>query len=182
MLLFHKISNRDCSNNNNINLIDMKKTISLLFLLLVGVGVYAQKSYITLGYSDGSAFGQGCKSFLLTGDVSEDLADYLGFVLSPSSYGTKHWYTQQYETLGDILNKFSAKGYEIEYALDVSHFILSKKTEGSSSAVQRVRDDNDSEPREVARYNLQGVPVKKYEKGIQIIVFSNYTTKTVIVE
>jgi hypothetical protein len=35
---------------------------------------------------------------------------------------------------------------------------------------------------EVARYNLQGMPVKETEKGIQIVVFSNYTTKTIIKE
>jgi hypothetical protein len=34
----------------------------------------------------------------------------------------------------------------------------------------------------VARYNLQGIPVKETEKGVQIIVFSNFTTKTVVVE
>jgi hypothetical protein len=34
----------------------------------------------------------------------------------------------------------------------------------------------------VARYNLQGIPVKANEKGVQIIVYSNYTTKTIVVE
>ena len=48
-------------------------------------------------------------------------------------------------------------------------------------AIERVTAD-DQEAVEVARYNLQGVPVDKDEKGIQIVVYSNYTTKTVIVE
>ena len=49
-------------------------------------------------------------------------------------------------------------------------------------AVERIVADDGQEAVEVARYNLQGVPVDKNEKGIQIVVYSNYTTKTVIVE
>ena len=41
---------------------------------------------------------------------------------------------------------------------------------------------DDQDVREVARYNLQGLPVDKDEKGVQIIVFSNFTTRTIIVE
>ena len=49
-------------------------------------------------------------------------------------------------------------------------------------AIERIVADDGQEAVEVARYNLQGVPVDKNEKGIQIVVYSNYTTKTVIVE
>ena len=35
---------------------------------------------------------------------------------------------------------------------------------------------------EIARYNLQGIQVNENEKGVQIIVYSNYTTKTVVVQ
>ena len=42
--------------------------------------------------------------------------------------------------------------------------------------------DDDSKVYEVARYNLQGMPIKESEKGIQIVVYSNYTTKTIIKE
>lgn len=41
---------------------------------------------------------------------------------------------------------------------------------------------SDEEKHEVARYNLQGNAVSPDEKGIQIVVFSDYTTKTEIVE
>ncbi len=59
--------------------------------------------------------------------------------------------------------------------------ILSKSNAVDPSAVQKVKDD-DAEVHEVARYNLQGMPVKETEKGIQIVVFSNFTTKTIIKE
>ena len=42
--------------------------------------------------------------------------------------------------------------------------------------------EEDADVHEVARYNLQGLPIHKNEKGVQIIVYSNYTTKTIIVE
>ena len=48
-------------------------------------------------------------------------------------------------------------------------------------AVPHVTAD-DQEAVEVARYNLQGLPVSEDEKGVQIIVYSNFTTKTIIVE
>ena len=38
------------------------------------------------------------------------------------------------------------------------------------------------EAEEVARYNLSGRPCSANEKGVQIIVYSDFTTKTVIIE
>lgn len=55
--------------------------------------------------------------------------------------------------------------------------------ESAPSSVKNVKskgDDNDA--KEVARYNLSGHPCSPNEKGIQIIVYSDFTTKTVIVD
>lgn len=38
----------------------------------------------------------------------------------------------------------------------------------------------EGERREVARYDLQGLPVKAGARGIQIVVYNDYTTETVI--
>ena len=38
------------------------------------------------------------------------------------------------------------------------------------------------EVEEVARYNLSGHPCKPYDKGVQILVYSDFTTKTIIVD
>ena len=51
-----------------------------------------------------------------------------------------------------------------------------------ADAIQTVQAQGDEKVTEVARYNLQGLPVSEKEKGIQVIVYSNYTTKTVIVQ
>lgn len=54
----------------------------------------------------------------------------------------------------------------------------------AANAVQEVsRHDKDAgEVNEMARYNLQGIRCSPSEKGVQVVVFSDYTTKTVIVE
>jgi hypothetical protein len=159
----------------------MKKAISLLFLLFVGVSVYAQKSYITV---TGGGGGSGGGYYYLTGNISDDLVDLLDLEVY-NDYGG--WVTNKKTNLDKILNLLSAKGYEVEFALE-SWLLLTNKSEGSSSSevisssIQKIRANNDSEPYEVARYNLQGMLVKETEKGIQIIVYSNYTIKTVIVE
>ncbi len=61
-------------------------------------------------------------------------------------------------------------------------YLLSKKS--SSNPYNGIRQINstDEEATEVARYNLQGMPISENEKGVQIVVYSNYTTRTVIVQ
>ena len=54
--------------------------------------------------------------------------------------------------------------------------------ETTSSAVNAVERHSSDEVKEVARYNLSGRPCRPNDKGIQIIVFSDFTTKTIIVE
>ena len=53
--------------------------------------------------------------------------------------------------------------------------------ESTTSAVRTVeRDYSDGDVDEVARYNLSGRPCRPNEKGVQIIVYSDFTTKTII--
>jgi hypothetical protein len=82
----------------------------------------------------------------------------------------------------DKVNMLGERGYELESVQGSLTFIMSRKSSSPASAISRAKSDDGEEAYEVARYNLQGVPVSKNEKGVQIIVYSNYTTKTVIVE
>ena len=52
--------------------------------------------------------------------------------------------------------------------------------ENTPSAVRSVNDDNGIDADEVARYNLSGQPCSPSDKGIQIIVYSDFTAKTII--
>ena len=55
--------------------------------------------------------------------------------------------------------------------------------ESSPSAVRGIEADGTltGEAEEVARYNLSGHPCNPNDKGVQIIVYTDYTTRTIIV-
>ena len=56
--------------------------------------------------------------------------------------------------------------------------------ESSTSAVRSIDADStrSEEAEEVARYNLTGRPCSPNDKGVQIIVYSDYSTKSIIVD
>lgn len=143
----------------------MKKIFALLLLMAACAGAYAQKSYVYMYYDDGV--------YRLSGDIPDGLTNR---------------YSMGEYSCGALLNLLSEKGFEVEFMTLPSTskiyntFLLSKKSPGSSSAVRSVKGDDDSDVYEVARYNLQGIPISEKEKGVQIVVYSNYTTKTIIRE
>ena len=85
-------------------------------------------------------------------------------------------------TLGKLITLLGKEGFALEKAFEVGEVVIMSRSEGSSPAKIQSVQSEDGIPYEVARYNLQGIPVKASEKGVQIIVYSNYTTKTVVVE
>lgn len=140
----------------------MKKFLLLLFLAMPLIS-FAQKSRIFLWFDNSTA--------------SPTL--YVSGAITTSYSKVKK------KELGNYLNLYSEKGYDVEQmTTDESHgvYIIMAKGSSAPTEVQTIKRDEDSEVYEVARYNLQGLPVKKHEKGVQIVVFSNYTTKTIIVE
>jgi len=53
--------------------------------------------------------------------------------------------------------------------------------ESTPSAVRGIEaNGNSNDVEEVARYNLSGRPCSPHDKGVQIIVYSDFTTRTVI--
>lgn len=146
----------------------MKKILTVLFLLAIGASAYAQKSYLFL-----SAY----HSFNIMPEITLSGAVPDGMQKQYNSYSVY---------LGDVIEAIAQEGFVVEQmtrADEVTQIIFSKSASNQqANAIVRVVADPDEEVREVARYNLQGIPVRKTEKGVQIIVFSNYTTKTVVVE
>ena len=82
----------------------------------------------------------------------------------------------------DVVNMLAERGFEVEFTMENRNFLMSKRSSSGYNAVRSVVLNEDEDVTEVARYNLQGLPVKEHDKGVQIIVYSNYTTKTVIVQ
>ena len=48
------------------------------------------------------------------------------------------------------------------------------------SAVRAAETTVNNDAEEVARYNLSGIPCSPNDKGVQIIIYSDYTTRTII--
>ncbi len=157
----------------------MKKLFISLCLLCAATSVFSQKKYLNIyAWDYDIAYPT---DFRLSGDIPEGIKD--------------DYSTSDKMDIGTLLNMLAEKGYVVEFVSAVGHtgskqkqsicYLLSKKVEpaeGSETTVGQVKAKETAEVKEVARYNLQGLPVKKSDKGLQIIVFSNYTTKTVLVE
>lgn len=124
---------------------------------------FAQKTYVKVYYSTYTVY--------LCGNVPTDMKmDYYS-----STSNTNKLFM-------DVVNMLAERGYEVEFTMDTNSFLMSKRSSGGYNAVRGVELNEDEDVTEVARYNLQGLPVKEHDKGVQIIVYSNYTTKTVIVQ
>lgn len=150
----------------------MKKILSLLMLLLVANCAFAQKRYLQVVHGS---------NVYVYGELPDGVKD---------CYGGRDFDNNNLNTMSHVLNLLADYGYNTieSYTYKESSSLTSvllSKTEGNTNTptyIQRVQTDPKEEITEVARYNLQGIPVKETEKGVQVIVYSNYTTRTVIVE
>lgn len=150
----------------------MKKLFTLIFLCGMMLSAYAQKSYVTVDVTMNRAY-----TINLSGAVPLNMK---------KKYDRGEENGRGY--VGEILNLLANNGFVVEqmstsyYGSEHKATFLLSKASNTSNSVKSVQYDPDEEVTEVARYNLQGIPVKDYEKGVQIVVYSNYTTKTIIVE
>ncbi len=148
----------------------MKKFLIILFLMAIGTSAFARKSYVNVA---AASLTSSVQKIYITGDIPSGISDYY-----PST------------KVGYILNLLSQEGYVVEFmsATNVGseasmvNYLLSKNISSNDDSAISIVHSDDGEAYEVARYNLQGMQVNENTKGIQIIVYSNYTTKTVIVE
>lgn len=158
----------------------MKKLLSIFFFLLGSICVSAQKSYVHIYAENISRVDY--HNIHITGDIPNEVL--------------QEYYFSEEMTIGRLLNLLADKGYVLEFMTAPARFgqgftydmcyVLSKVKEAPSNSIKSVKADDDdsdaSEVHEVARYNLQGLPISEKEKGVQIVVYSNYTTKTIIRE
>lgn len=169
----------------------MKKIISLVLFLTVSMGMYAQKSYVTIYGCISDPYG-----VCLSGAVPSSMKltytadDFPELHLSSNS--------KVFTWIGAVLNLLAKEGFTVEqmntfsnaisgnnvYGDNYVNYLLSKTSsdDSNTNGARMIRVEDDSDVYEVARYNLQGMPINESEKGIQIIVYSNFTTKTIIKE
>ena len=166
---------------------DMKKLLCVVCLSFMALSLWAQKDYVIIRAAvNGDSYSAGIVQYK-TGNFTFSSDAYLMLPTHPS-------FDENFVIFRKAVDELVAAGFTIEqsngygFGTNADAMLLVFSRESSAAAdvtnIQRVKpdDDADEEVHEVARYNLQGIPVRKNEKGVQIIVFSNYTTKTVIVE
>ena len=143
--------------------------ISLAMVASTIAMAWSQKSYVNVVADH--IYSSIYQEIYLTGDVP------VGIKTHYDSYGSEAM------TVGKVLNLLAKEGFVVEQMSCSAEceVILLSRLALDPEAVPHVTAD-DQEAVEVARYNLQGLPVNEDEKGVQIIVYSNFTTKTIIVE
>ena len=141
----------------------------MVALLGCVAAAWGQKSYVNVVADH--IYSSIYQEIYLTGDVP------VGIKTHYDSYGTEAM------TVGKVLNLLAKEGFVVEQMSCSAEceVILLSRLVLDPEAIPHVTAD-DQEAVEVARYNLQGLPVSEDEKGVQIIVYSNFTTKTIIVE
>ena len=75
-------------------------------------------------------------------------------------------------------------GYEVDQFCaggSLVYTIFARKGNGNENATRNIESKKEI-VREMKRYNLQGMPVKANAKGYQIVVYSDYSTKTIFVK
>ena len=149
----------------------MKKVMILMAAVLLPLCAMAQKKYVNVA---ASGLLDRYQTIALSGEIPSGLKSFY----DP--------YTDQ-TTIGNVINKLVEQGFVIEQMScgggekGVEVVLLSKTTSPDLTSV-RGMTDKESDIKEVARYNLQGIPVRPQEKGVQIVAYSNFTTRTVVVE
>ena len=154
---------------------DMKKALFLIAaMMLLPICSMAQKTYVNVVASD---VNKRYHTMYLSGDVPSDINTFYDAYYNET-------------TLGEVINRLASHGFVVEQMSCSQNessmrevVLLSKSSSPTpTKAQENTLPEREGEAVEVARFNLQGIPVQPHEKGVQIVVYSNYTTRTVIVE
>ena len=154
----------------------------LLFILCILTSSYAfaEKRYLLVWF-EGATVGYPPTAYLY-GDIPSGLSPECRGTL----FGIKKTESNDDEYFPRfklaLFNLLAEKGYIVESFVNAYGQVLFSRTIVPQNSTSNISKVSSEEPTEVARYNLQGLPVTEFEKGVQIIVYSNYTTKTILVQ
>ena len=132
----------------------------------------AQRSYVSL-YINMNAADSKWVSARVSGDIPASMKDY---------------YAATYDRLsdGELINMLANEGFTIDKiaAMGETNFvvIMSKNSSDGSGIITQNADEHYTNAVEIARYDLQGRLVDDDSPGLQIVVYSDYSAKTVVVK
>ena len=132
----------------------------------------AQRSYVSL-YINMNAADSKWVSARVSGDIPASMKDY---------------YAATYDRLsdGELINMLANEGFMIDKIAAMSEtncvVIMSKNSSCDSGIITKSADEQVTNAMEIARYDLQGRLVDDDSPGLQIVVYSDYSAKTVVVK
>ena len=132
----------------------------------------AQRSYVSL-YINMNAADSKWVSARVSGDIPESMKDY---------------YAATYDRLsdGELINMLAKEGFTIDKIAAMGEtncvVIMSKNSSSDSGIITKSADEQVTNAMEIARYDLQGRLVDDDCPGLQIVVYSDYSAKTVVVK
>ena len=132
----------------------------------------AQRSYVSL-YINMNAADSKWVSARVSGDIPESMKDY---------------YAATYDRLsdGELINMLANEGFTIDKIAAMGEtncvVIMSKNSSSDSGIITKSTDEQVTNAVEIARYDLQGRLVDDDSPGLQIVVYSDYSAKTVVVK
>ena len=148
----------------------MRKILFALFALFA-FSAFAQRGYVSL-YINMNEADSKWVSARVSGDVPASMKEY---------------YAATYDRLtdGELINMLADEGFSIDRIAAMGDtnciIIMSKNSNNESGIITNIRTGN-SDATEIARYDLQGRLIDEDTQGIQIIVYSDYSAKTVLVK
>lgn len=150
----------------------MKKLFLSIAAAFVLFTATAQRSYVSL-YINMNAADSKWVSARVSGDIPASMKDY---------------YAATYDRLsdGELINMLANEGFTIDKiaAMGETNFvvIMSKNSSSDSGIITKSTDEQVTNAVEIARYDLQGRLVDNDCPGLQIVVYSDYSAKTVVVK
>ena len=132
----------------------------------------AQRSYVSL-YINMNYADSKWVSARVSGDIPASMKDY---------------YAATYDRLsdGELINMLANEGFMIDKIAAMGEttcvVIMSKNSSSDSGIITKSADEQSTNAVEIARYDLQGRLVDDDSPGLQIVVYSDYSAKTVVVK
>lgn len=177
----------------------MKKILTLLLALMMSAALYAQE------IEKVDKFPSGYINGVYMGEAKYKTID--GVLYAVGYEGTKDWILVRYPagckngtyTVHPYCRRIARGAFEgaaylrTIYLPETVSYIGDDAFAGcialqgiyfgnSSTSTRSIEADKSGDAKEVARYNLAGRPCNPNDKGVQIIVYSDYSTQTVIVD
>ena len=150
----------------------MKKLLLSIAAAFTLFTATAQRSYVSL-YINMNAVDSKWVSARVSGDIPASMKDY---------------YVETYDRLsdGELINMLANEGFTIDKIAAMGEtncvVIMSKNSSGDSGIITQSVDEQVTNAVEIARYDLQGRLVDDDCPGLQIVVYSDYSAKTVVVK